>query len=266
MKETLKDLGLNNKEIDIYLTLLPIGKAPASVVSYRTGISRSTAKYTCNQLVEKKLFLEIQEGNTSMYTPESPDKIMFLLEEEKRKLEEKENKASRIIGQLKAMVDPETILPKIEFGEGMEKVVNDYNKFFDLIPSNSTVYDYVNSFEDFRFPLDREKIIEACVKKRLEKNIHIKCISTYSKPGIKLKKNDKKCNRETLFADSVDDDAFEVLLYKDIVLEVVYTDRGVFSFITKHPQIVRMRRELFKMAWETAKKKDKEITKKFLKN
>ncbi len=67
MKNTLKDLGLSSKEIDIYLTLLPIGKASASVIAYRTGISRSTAKYICNQLVQKRLFSEGYEGVKNSY-------------------------------------------------------------------------------------------------------------------------------------------------------------------------------------------------------
>ena len=67
IEETLKKLGLNEKEITIYLMLLKIGSVPASVLGQRTNITRSTAQYTCQQLAKKGLIHSIQKNNTFKY-------------------------------------------------------------------------------------------------------------------------------------------------------------------------------------------------------
>jgi len=261
MNEVLKELGFTDKEIDIYLALISAGHTSASVLAYKTGIALNSVRYICMQLVKKGLVTYTKSDNVNTYTHEPLEKILYLYELKKKELKRSENHAYKVITEMKAKMANDINFPKTIYSEGVDDVIKAYITFFDSIPNNSVVCDYVSSFDDFRFPLDRERIIDACVKKRLEKNIHIKCLSTYSKPAIRLKVTDHCSNRETLFVERISDEVFETLLYKDIVMETVYTDDGVFSAITRHPQIVKMRMELFSLAWETAKIEDEKIWK-----
>lgn len=54
---TLRDLGLSDKEAEIYLCLTELGQAPASVISRRTETPRATT-YTCLQNMVQRGFLQ----------------------------------------------------------------------------------------------------------------------------------------------------------------------------------------------------------------
>lgn len=89
MKDTLKKLDLNDTEINVYLTLLPLGKAQASVIGYRTNQKRRTVRHACQCLVEKGLIRMKKQGNTFVFIAESPEKIIYLLEQEEKNIEKK---------------------------------------------------------------------------------------------------------------------------------------------------------------------------------
>lgn len=122
IKETLKKLGLSDKEITIYLALLPLGKSPASALAKRTGIMRSTAQYTCQQLAKKGIIRSIKKNNSFIYYPESPDNLLVLLEKEKKAIVEKEHQVERIIGDLTNMINPEASLPQVQFFSGVDGI------------------------------------------------------------------------------------------------------------------------------------------------
>ena len=141
IESILKELGLNDKEIVLYLELLSLGTCPASTLAKRTGITKSTVRYACQQLEKKKLILSIEKDNTFMYSAESPEKLMFLLEEEKRKIEKKEQKLSMVMGELNSRINRDTVLPKVQFFEGKDGVEKLYQSILDLGAP-------IDSFED----------------------------------------------------------------------------------------------------------------------
>jgi HTH-type transcriptional regulator, sugar sensing transcriptional regulator len=141
IRATLAQLGLNGKEIRIYLALLPLGSAPASVLGKKTNIVRSTAKYTCDQLQRKKLVSVGNKNGTDWYTAEPPKKIFLLLEEQKRLLVQKTAAAERILSELEHLHHPESTMPKVQFFEGIEGLIDLYE---NILKINSPI----DSFED----------------------------------------------------------------------------------------------------------------------
>lgn len=131
----LEKLGLNDKEVAIYLALLQTGTTAASVLGKKTGMPRSTARFTCDQLIKKGLCTSVQKGNTFLFSPESPDKLMYFVEQKKKDVVREEDAVNRIIGDLKKMANPYSVLPKVRFFEGIEGVQNLFNKMIET-PSN----------------------------------------------------------------------------------------------------------------------------------
>jgi len=251
MEAILGKLGLSKTEIILYLALLPIGSAPASVLAYRTGILVGTARQACLQLARKGLLRVIKKDNTLVFTPESPEKILYLLEEDRRKLAEKEESANRIIGKLKVLANPSSILPRITFAEGTDQVLQVYREFLNLVPKDSVVYNFVSPVSD-RCLLFRETVIRTCVEIRCAKNIHVKCLCVRCDSAYELQKNDHCSNRETRTASAPEehDYAFETFVWNDVVFEIVFSEYGVFSTTIRNREIAGMRNALFQLAWE----------------
>ena len=87
--DILESIGLNDKESKIYLAALALWQTSASILWKKAGIARSTAQYTCNTLVEKRLFNTTPQGNSSLYSPEPPEKLLTLINKEYDIVEQK---------------------------------------------------------------------------------------------------------------------------------------------------------------------------------
>ena len=87
IKKVLERLWLNDKEIKIYLTSLYIWSSPASILWQKNNIARTTAKYTCQSLVEKWLLSVVEKWNSSIYSPEEPERLLSLVNKEYDKVE-----------------------------------------------------------------------------------------------------------------------------------------------------------------------------------
>jgi len=169
LHETLSALGLNEKEIEIYLASLTLGTSVASVLANRTKITRSTEQYTCQQLVKKGLMTVVEKGNTFLYTPESPDKLLYFIDQEREVLDNREDQVNRIIGDLKSRMNPHSVLPKVRFYEGEEATAQAYKSCVDHISENSEILGYAKRLEDLdSIPELREaiKTHESIYKKR----------------------------------------------------------------------------------------------------
>ncbi len=176
VQQTLQSLGLNTKECQVYLALLAAGASPASLLGRRTGITRSTAQYICQQLVRKKLATRIERNNTFIYTCEPPEKLLYLLQHEQEEIKEKADQVNRIIGVLKRMVNPNTTLPKVQFYEGQEGLIDLYERMLDMRRP-------IDSFEEegALTELFHEYALEF-VRKRVERKIPNRCIAPTGSP------------------------------------------------------------------------------------
>jgi sugar-specific transcriptional regulator TrmB len=122
LASTLGSLGFSDKEMAIYLHLLRVGSAPASVLGSRTGILRSTAQYTCQQLEKKGVIRLARKGNTYLYTAEPPEKLLALIERERKMLSRREDGVQKILGALRSMMHASPILPRIRYYEDIEGI------------------------------------------------------------------------------------------------------------------------------------------------
>lgn len=161
----LADLGLTEKEIAIYLLLLQLGTAPASTLGERADIQRSTAQYTCQQLEKRGIIRMVQKGNTYMYTSERPEKLLLLLKKQEEELQNKEVRVQRIIGELKSLQNPLSVLPKVQYYEGKEGIEELYDKILEM---NTPIDSFEDKGEMVAFIPEK---VESFIKTRIKKGI-----------------------------------------------------------------------------------------------
>jgi sugar-specific transcriptional regulator TrmB len=96
----LRKLGLNEKEVKVYLTGLELGPNSAQNLAAGAKITRPTAYEIIKKLEKKGLFVESQGKNKRYFMAQSPEKILNILRTQKREIEEKEREFIRIISSL----------------------------------------------------------------------------------------------------------------------------------------------------------------------
>lgn len=102
IEETLKKIGLGKTEVVVYLALLELGTAQASTIAYRTNLHRTNVRHICWQLVKKGLVYMSPKGNTYLFSPESPEKLSFIIQKKQEDLEHQQEMLQGIMGELKA--------------------------------------------------------------------------------------------------------------------------------------------------------------------
>ena len=116
LEENLKQLGLINSEIVVFLKLAQIGKASAVQIAHATDINRTTVYSILKQLVKRNLVIE-DVGQTVREFQISPvTNINHLLEAEEKLLEEKKKIAQDTMRTLGEMTkQAKYTIPKIQF-------------------------------------------------------------------------------------------------------------------------------------------------------
>jgi len=117
-QNTLKEIGLNDKEIKVYLTLLRNGRSTPSLLSKMTKINRATIYNIAKGLLTKGIIAEDLGGKTLYFTPLPPTSLNQIIEKPKRELAEKEDLVKKAIAELGLITaEKEYPVPKIQFVE-----------------------------------------------------------------------------------------------------------------------------------------------------
>lgn len=98
--DVLSSIGLNPREIQVYLALMRYGTAPASVVGLRTGMARTTAQYTCQLLVKRGLVQAETQHGTLHFTADTPERLLQSLEREEVAIQRKKHCVYQILHAL----------------------------------------------------------------------------------------------------------------------------------------------------------------------
>lgn len=243
IKSTLADLGLSDKEITMYLALVKVGSAPASVLAKRTGMVKSTAQYTCKQLQKKGIATVAEKNDTYIYTPEPPEKLLLLLDRQRQEIGRKEQAVQEVMEQLRKMMNPHSILPRVQFFEGKESMIELYDKILDQRSP-------IDSFEDMGNM--QEFIPEYCkefVRKRIELRTWNRVICAHTNtvnPDAPEEFRSVRTLPVELFPFTGD-----MKICKDLVSIFSFDQNTAVGIAIRHQDIAQNFRILFEAFWNT---------------
>lgn len=128
LQTLLKSIGLSDKEIIVYDALLPLGRATVRELSARTGINRGTVHDMLEILFKKGLLLSERQGSRRRFLLAPPEKILSVLEERKRDLQDQKKKFEEVMPQLMSLYAKQGGRPRVEYfdsDEGIKKILDD---------------------------------------------------------------------------------------------------------------------------------------------
>lgn len=250
LKDNLITLGLNDNEVAVYLALLPLGTVPASVLGMRVGIPRSTAKYTCQQLVKKGVVIESGKNNTEYYTAKSPESLLIVLEEQQKELSRKKDGLERIMGDLKMMYRSDIALPKVQFFEGRQGIIK---LFEDVLSEQKPLYGALD-FDDQTDPEIRAYLDETYVPRRKRLRFPAWMLFNDNEQTRAYQKNDHEMNRISLLLPEKKYPFYICFhIYGDKVAFYSYRSSSLSGVLIQDTFIQKMQFSLFRMAWDLAR-------------
>lgn len=254
LDEALVAIGLNDKEAALYLLLLSAGSSPASALGKRAGIVRSTAQFTCQQLVEKGLAKMSRKGNVQIFSCEPPEKLLYLLARRKRDVQDQEDRMRALMGDLKALMNPQSVLPRVHFYEGSEGVRLAHQAILDALPDGGEIMGYMH-------PLDRLKDahglmpnLDSFTRERVRRGIRSRLITPVSAVSERMQKHDADVLRETRAVPGLQFgcETAQTLIYGDAVNSLKVVHGTIFAYVVQDADFAALQAAGFELAWRAA--------------
>jgi HTH-type transcriptional regulator, sugar sensing transcriptional regulator len=254
LKPVLESLGLNPKEIELYLMLLQIGTAPASALARRMRIPSSTAQYTCQQLQKKGLIRMIQKGNTYLFNCEPPRNLLMLVEREQNLLVAKQESVERIVGELEGMMNPQSVLPKVKFFEGRDGIVEAYREILQVAQEGEELLSYLNSLGHHGDRWNLEAVFREFRDGRVKKNLRKRTISTRWADADMHRADDHKYLRDTRFVDQgfFGSHPVEIIMLGSTIYSMAFEGDTLFACAVQNQAIADTQKAAFELAWKQA--------------
>ena len=185
-EQILKEYGLSDNEIKVYLASLYLGNSKVHDIAKRANLLRTTAYEILKVLINKGLASYIIKSNVRHFEAADPKELINILEEKKRKVK-------TILPQLQAIKKATIEKPSITVFEGkaglktiLDQVIDD--KPHELLQLSSA--DILETLE-FYFP--------HWIKRRIKNKIRTRIINQKTTKMIKYKKEGKAKLREVKF-------------------------------------------------------------------
>ncbi|PIN88396.1 hypothetical protein COU61_05040 [Candidatus Pacearchaeota archaeon CG10_big_fil_rev_8_21_14_0_10_35_13] len=86
LKQSLKELGLSVREIEVYIALLELGKTTTGPLSKKSGVPLSKIYQTLDRLINKGLSSYILISKTKHFKASDPKNLVSFIEEKKQNL------------------------------------------------------------------------------------------------------------------------------------------------------------------------------------
>ncbi|MBI4138657.1 hypothetical protein HY479_00710 [Candidatus Uhrbacteria bacterium] len=122
LKNKLVEFGLSDKEANVYLAMLELGPASVQDIAKKAGVNRATTYVMLESLKRHGLMSSVERGKKTVFAPESPEHLLFLMNDEVRHAEEKKKRLEHVMPNFLALFRAVEDKPKVRYFEGEEGV------------------------------------------------------------------------------------------------------------------------------------------------
>jgi sugar-specific transcriptional regulator TrmB len=240
LEKYLQEIGLSEKESQVYLALLQVDNESIQDLAKRTGINRTTVYPVLETLEKKGLVSEVQVGKKTHYEAAAPERLETFVERQKVVLEERSLRLKDIIPQIKSVQREEGERPLVKFFDGRDGTISAMEEFFGTEEKEGEAYFfYSRDLLDKNFT-QQEK--DRYLKMRLDRKIKSESIYTFSKGDLG---SDSNANRL-----QIDGNKFpitcDIAVYKDTV-RVTTLGNTVSSILIRSKDFAETLTSLFRL-------------------
>ncbi len=235
---SLKQLGLEEKEIKVYLAALKTGIAPASKIAQESGYKRTTSYDILNGLKIKGWVHISFLGNRQYWAARDPNQLLTNFKRQIKKFES-------FIPGLKTLKSKKPKI-KVQFFEGIEGMKTATASFIPKFTRNTTYY--IVSSSTHLFALDFDYWL-GYIRERAQKNVKTKMIGPRSKANLKMAGNPKLLYTVKFLPKKNKFSGGGIIIYKDWLL--INSPREIISILIESSELTWLLRDIFNFLWQS---------------
>ena len=245
IKLNLKNLGLTNNEINIYLFLFSVWKSPASNIANRTNIKRVTAYAALDTLEDKWLITKIKINNIQLFSCLDPEKLTDIFSKRINQERVKLAVAEKIIPFLQEIRWKNVSKPKVSFFEWTDWILS---IFQESLQSKSEIKAFITTKNISPKLLTYLNTTYARLRKKHW--IFSKVIATKKSFTIEYQKKDKDELRETkLIPENILEIDTEIDIFDDKVAFLWVKEEDEIWVLIQNESIANTMRKIFDTIW-----------------
>lgn len=237
IESSLKSIGLNYREIQVYLATLELGSSTVTPISKKSGFKRTYCYDILEDLKKQSLVNYVEKNGRRHYFAEDPKKI-------EDRLSDNLTGFQALLPELRSIYNNPAEKPKIRYYEGKEGIVSIYQELlkvssFDAIASPMHVVSGLGYF----FAEYTKKQLARKVKVReiiTEDGLKADYINHYQKP---LQEARLLPHGTTLSTD--------MIIYENKLAMISYTN-NLHAVVIESSSIVETQKILFEIIWAKA--------------
>ncbi len=247
--EILEKIGLSKKEIEIYLSLLELGRANVSRITQNTSINRTTGYVILNKLVHMGIVQVLGKKPKLEYIIETTDHLKKYLMKKIEQDTQSLKLLDEMLPEIKSM-HRQSDKPIVKYYEGIKGIKQIYEDTLttkEKILSMASYHEMHETLPDY-FP--------KYYKRRAEKGIHIDVMipnTSFARRRIHL---DEEEERTTILLPYKDEYLFtpEIDIYDNKTMIVSWNEKLGITIESK--EIADLFRVMFRLAWKEAERID----------
>lgn len=256
LTKQLLNFGLSEKEAKIYLSLLELEMATVFETAKHSGINRSSAYVVLEALQKKSLVGISDDKKVRHYIAASPETLLHAARASAKKEEDMKAGIESIIPELKALHKGTKHRPIVKVFEGENGAKEVYSTLFST--NAKEIRTYANPVNIFKRIPD---FIQAHDEERGRRKIKMFVINPATKEVLELYKH--VTPKQPVEVALIPEDKFKFSSDMGIFADKVtfISPKDNFGTLIESKEIADMLRNSFDLAWEEAKRLDKEIKK-----
>ncbi|MEO6536701.1 MAG: helix-turn-helix domain-containing protein [Candidatus Paceibacterota bacterium] len=237
--EALSVLGLNDKQIAVYMALLQLGKGSAYSIADKAGIKRPTTYVILGELIDKGLAERVPRARKQSYRPISPEQAFGVAEEKLSLAKEK-------LPELLAMTKGADTKVNVLYFEGLKgiKQVMDYKRDED---KGKEILGFYATSKDL--PSELTTFFQEWNDKNAKRRITMRGIVPDHESLELYREQDKKHGRNMKV---VPHEEFSSEVAIDISERIVriHDYKNLQGIAIENADVAKTMREIFEMVWK----------------
>lgn len=248
IKNVLKNLGLNEKEISVYLSSLQLGPQPASVLAKSSGLNRSTAYVILESLFKKGVISQFVKAEIKYFSVISPQNLVSYVERNISDMRKTKDDLISIIPEFLAMTNSINAKPKVGFFEGVMGAREVYEEISNIKSDIYSICIYELSFKAEKsspsLVIKPENLL-----KRILNGSHAKSVIFANKKNIQSAKKyfSKNSKNTKILTNQSFPKELEIHIYGNKTAFFVYNQNDVLGVVIEDKIIIQAMKEIFKM-------------------
>jgi sugar-specific transcriptional regulator TrmB len=239
IKQTLKSLGLDDKEIDLYLAALSLGESNMTELAKMAKVNRSTAYFIFKDLEAQGLLGSYKTKRGEKYVATQPEALI-------QKAEKNLSDLKSTLPQLHALINKDGInKPKLTYYEGKEGYIAAIS---DSLNKHGAILRHIGSLTEAH-KVYKDYDLNYYLPTRIKNNIFIRCLYTPDQNYNIKNRDHQKELREIRYLPSEFIFNTATLIYENKIV-ITSSHKELISVVIESKDIAESEKSKFDLMWQ----------------